>query len=119
VHFYEDEDAEIPSEMEANWKSKNVVVSAPFFRLSPPAVLDEAFPEITIDLVRDRCISPRGTLIRMLTRHQILVQAPFGPDTLAALVNRLNIPPSLLFMSCPGPHFLHSVADLGTRVISL
>jgi hypothetical protein len=37
VHFY-DEMNGIPSEMEANWR-----------------ILDEAFPEITVDLVRFVC----------------------------------------------------------------
>ncbi|KDQ56708.1 hypothetical protein JAAARDRAFT_157891 [Jaapia argillacea MUCL 33604] len=81
VHFY-DEDEGLPSEMEANWK-----------------ILDEAFPEMTVDL--------------------ILVKSTFSPVNVAALAHRLQIPRSLMFMSCPGPNFLHSVADFGTRIICL
>ncbi|KAF8152993.1 amino acid permease-domain-containing protein [Crassisporium funariophilum] len=81
VHFYEPE-AGIPSELEANAK-----------------ILDEAFPEITIDL--------------------ILVPAPFTPPHLAALSHALRIPQSLMFMSCPGPGFVWEVADFGGRIISL
>lgn len=81
VHFYDDDEG-IPSEMEANWK-----------------ILDEAFPEMTVDL--------------------IFVKAPFNPTTVAALAHRLDIPRSLMFMSCPGSDFPHSVADFGTRIISL
>ncbi|KAI0689016.1 amino acid permease-domain-containing protein [Cytidiella melzeri] len=81
VHFYDDEYG-IPSEMEANWK-----------------ILDEAFPEITVDLV--------------------LVQGCFTPSSVAALAHRLNIPTTLMFMSCPGPRFSYSVAEFGTRIISL
>jgi len=81
VHFY-DEDHGIPSEMEANWK-----------------ILDETFPEITVDLV--------------------LVRASFNPVNVAALGHQLSIPPSLMFISCPGPHFHYSAAELGTRIISL
>ncbi|KAI0070664.1 hypothetical protein K474DRAFT_1669815 [Panus rudis PR-1116 ss-1] len=81
VHFYDEEDG-IPSEMEANWK-----------------ILDEAFPEITIDLV--------------------LVHGQFNPSNVAALAHRLEIPTSLMFMSCPGPHFPYPFADFGTRIISL
>ncbi|KAI0790136.1 amino acid permease-domain-containing protein [Irpex lacteus] len=81
VHFY-DEEYGIPSEMEANWK-----------------ILDEAFPEITVDL--------------------ILVKGQFTPQNVAALAHYLNIPTTLMFMSCPGRQFSFSVADFGTRIISL
>ncbi|CAL1697827.1 unnamed protein product [Somion occarium] len=81
VHFY-DEEGGIPSEMEANWK-----------------ILDEAFPEITVDLV--------------------LVRGPFNPLNVAALANRLQVPTTLMFMSCPGQNFSYPVADFGTRIISL
>lgn len=77
VHFCDDE-LGVPSEMEANWK-----------------ILDEAFPEITVDL--------------------ILVRAPFTPVHVAALAHRLGIPTTLMFVSCPGPDFPFNVADLGTR----
>lgn len=62
------------------------------------SVLDEAFPEITIDLV--------------------IVRGMFEPCNVAALAHQLGIPTSLMFMSCPGPHFPYSVADLGTRIIT-
>ncbi|EGO26780.1 hypothetical protein SERLADRAFT_447894 [Serpula lacrymans var. lacrymans S7.9] len=81
VHFYNEKE-NIPSELEANSK-----------------ILDEAFPEITIDLM--------------------LVESPFDPSTVAALAHHLKIPQSLMFMSCPGVNFSHSVAEFGTRIISL
>ncbi|PFH51185.1 hypothetical protein AMATHDRAFT_3316 [Amanita thiersii Skay4041] len=81
VHFHEEEDG-IPSELEANAK-----------------ILDEAFPEITIDL--------------------ILVQGRFNPESLSALAHHMNIPTSLMFMGCPGRSFQYSVAEMGTRVILL
>ncbi|KAJ7794395.1 hypothetical protein B0H14DRAFT_2923289 [Mycena olivaceomarginata] len=61
--------------------------------------VDEAFPEITIDL--------------------IIVQGLFSPSNVAALADRLKIPPSLMFMSCPGPRFTYPIAEFGARVISL
>ncbi|KAF8128644.1 amino acid permease-domain-containing protein [Boletus edulis] len=79
VHFH---DGTVPSEMEANTK-----------------ILDEAFPEITIDLM--------------------LVEGDFSPKTVAALAHRLEIPTSLMFMCCPGLTLPYPVADFGTRVISL
>jgi hypothetical protein len=86
VHFCGDDADDtsftIPSEMEGNWK-----------------ILDEAFPEITIDLV--------------------VVHTDFTPATVAALAQELDILPSLMFMSCPGVNFAHSVADMGTRIITL
>ncbi|KAG1757388.1 amino acid permease-domain-containing protein [Suillus lakei] len=87
VHFHS---GEIPSEMEANAKSKPILL--PFF-------LDEAFPEITVDLV--------------------LVEGQFDPKNVAALAHHLKIPRSVMFMSSPGPNFRYSVAELGTRIISI
>ncbi|KAJ7342876.1 amino acid permease-domain-containing protein [Mycena albidolilacea] len=81
VHFC-DAESGVPSELEANAK-----------------ILDEAFPEITIDL--------------------IIVQGLFSPSNVAALAHRLQIPPSLMFMSCPGPRFTYPIAEFGARVISL
>uniref|UniRef100_A0A0W0FV04 Putative AAAP amino acid permease n=1 Tax=Moniliophthora roreri TaxID=221103 RepID=A0A0W0FV04_MONRR len=81
VHFL-DEEAGVPSELEANAK-----------------ILDEAFPEITVDL--------------------IIVQASFEPRNVAALAHRLKIPTSLMFMSCPGEQFPYPISDLGTRIITL
>ncbi|KAJ7775998.1 amino acid permease-domain-containing protein [Mycena maculata] len=81
VHFIDEENG-IPSELEANAK-----------------ILDEAFPEITVDL--------------------IVVLGTFSPANVVALAHCLKIPPSLMFMSCPGPSFPHPVAEFGTRIISL
>ncbi|KAF8902544.1 AAAP amino acid permease [Gymnopilus junonius] len=81
IHFFEEEKG-VPSELEANAK-----------------ILDEAFPEITVDL--------------------ILVDGTFDPANVAALSHHLSIPQSLMFMTCPGPLFPYSVAEFGTRVISL
>ncbi|RXW21510.1 hypothetical protein EST38_g4323 [Candolleomyces aberdarensis] len=82
IHFYEEEKGGIPSELEANAK-----------------ILDEAFPEITIDL--------------------LLIEDTFEPRTVHALAHHLDIPPSLMFISCPGPDFPWTVEELGTRVILL
>ncbi|KLO06622.1 hypothetical protein SCHPADRAFT_923138 [Schizopora paradoxa] len=81
VHLYENVE-DIPSEIEANAK-----------------LLDEAFPEITVDLV--------------------FVQAPFTPPVVAALAHKLDIPRSLMFMSSPGPESNILLEDYGTRIISL
>ncbi|KAF9484090.1 hypothetical protein BDN70DRAFT_891267 [Pholiota conissans] len=81
VHFYEDEKG-IPSELEANAK-----------------ILDEAFPEITIDL--------------------ILVSGHFEPPSVAALSHHKRIPQALMFMTCPSVGCPYSIADFGTRIISL
>ncbi|KAE9388572.1 hypothetical protein BT96DRAFT_1073353 [Gymnopus androsaceus JB14] len=81
VHFV-DEEIGLPSELEANAR-----------------ILDEAFPEITIDL--------------------IIVPGMFSPVTVATLARHLDIQPSLMFMSCPGPRFGYGVAEMGTRIITL
>lgn len=81
IHFAEEEEG-IPSELEANAR-----------------ILDEAFPEITIDL--------------------LIVHNAFDPSNVAALAHRLQIPPSLMFMTCPGSAFSYSAADFGTRIITL
>ncbi|KAJ7431786.1 hypothetical protein FB451DRAFT_1066353 [Mycena latifolia] len=91
VHF-SDAEAGIPSELEANAKS----ASSAFLSV---CLLDEAFPEITIDL--------------------IVVQGAFAPPQVVALAHRLRIPPALMLMSCPGPRFPHPVAEFGTRIIAL
>ena len=51
IHFF-DEEIGIPPEMEANWKSKWTSVRRCVVLTETGLVLDEAFPEITIDLVR-------------------------------------------------------------------
>ncbi|KAK0205192.1 amino acid permease-domain-containing protein [Desarmillaria ectypa] len=81
IHFAEEEEG-IPSELEANAR-----------------ILDEAFPDITIDL--------------------LIVRNSFDPPNVAALAHKLQIPPSLMFMTCPGPAFSYSAADFGTRIITL
>ncbi|KAE9408696.1 hypothetical protein BT96DRAFT_1013316 [Gymnopus androsaceus JB14] len=81
VHFV-DEEIGVPSELEANAR-----------------ILDEAFPEITIDL--------------------IIVPGTFNPVNVTTLAHHLDIEPSLMFMSCPGPRFKYGVAELGTRIITL
>ncbi|KIY49872.1 hypothetical protein FISHEDRAFT_40892 [Fistulina hepatica ATCC 64428] len=62
-------------------------------------ILDEAFPEITIDLM--------------------FVEAVFDPLSVAALAHHLDIPRGLMFMTCPGRNFPHAVAEMGTRIICL
>ncbi|KAK0194213.1 AAAP amino acid permease [Armillaria mellea] len=80
VHFAEEEKG-IPSELQANAR-----------------ILDEAFPEITIDL--------------------LIIHNAFDPPNVAALAHKLQIPPSLMFMTCPGSAFSYSAADFGTRIIT-
>ncbi|KAK0223656.1 AAAP amino acid permease [Armillaria fumosa] len=80
VHFAEEEKG-IPSELQANAR-----------------ILDEAFPEITIDL--------------------LIVHNAFDPSNVAALAHKLQIPPSLMFMTCPRSAISYSAADFGTRIIT-
>ncbi|PBK76124.1 AAAP amino acid permease [Armillaria solidipes] len=100
IHFAEEEEG-IPSELEANARSEQRVgctrIRLCLTHVLP--VLDEAFPEITIDL--------------------LIVHNAFDPSNVAALAHRLQIPPSLMFMSCPGSAFSYSAADFGTRIITL
>ena len=80
-------------------------------------VLDETFPEITIDLVSGLPYrvfpSPADKLLK------ILVDGTFEPASVAALSHRLGIPQPLMFMTCPSAQCPHSIADFGTRIISL
>lgn len=107
VHFC-DAEGGVPTELEANAKSEicfpsrhvdmaiDEILKKLFVCL---LVLDEAFPEITIDLV--------------------IVNDVFEPAKIFALSHALGIPNSLMFMSCPGTDFPYSIADLGTRIIAL
>ncbi|KAJ3576426.1 hypothetical protein NP233_g441 [Leucocoprinus birnbaumii] len=79
VHFIDDEKG-IPADFESNAR-----------------VLDEAFPELTMDLV--------------------LIPASFEPASVAALASKLQIPTALMFMGCPNPRFPYSITELGTRII--
>lgn len=54
-----------------------------------------------------------------ISRGQVVVNAPFTPTNIAALAHRLQIPCSLMFMSCPGRDFPYVVSDFGTRIVSL
>ena len=71
---------------------------APRPALTARTVLDEAFPEITVDLVRapPSRVGPAADVVL-----QILVQGAFTPSNVAALGHRLGIPTTLMFMSCP------------------
>ncbi|KAI9599122.1 amino acid permease-domain-containing protein [Syncephalis fuscata] len=62
--------------------------------------LDQLYPKITIDLV--------------------LVHGKFNPENIEKISDQLNIPKSLMFMSCPGPHFPYGIEELnGVRIIML
>ncbi|KAJ7659422.1 hypothetical protein B0H17DRAFT_1145369 [Mycena rosella] len=100
VHF-SDADTGIPSELEANAK-----------------ILDEVFPEIAIDLGRPSSPAARSQIESEGTSAD---RGPrrVGAAHVVALAHRLQIPPAFVFMSCPGPHFAHPVAEFGTRIISL
>ncbi|KAJ8517166.1 hypothetical protein ONZ45_g5616 [Pleurotus djamor] len=78
VHFTE---TEPPSELEANAR-----------------ILDEAFPQITVDLVT--------------------VHAAFTPVNVAALSHHLGIPQSLMFIGCPGNNCGYTLQDFGARIIT-
>lgn len=80
VHFNDPKCPEIPSELEANAK-----------------ILDEAFPELTIDL--------------------IIVPERFEPSSVHALSKNLNIPTSLMFIGCPRDGGWH-VGEFGVRIIA-
>ncbi len=81
-------------------------------------VLDEAFPEITIDLVY---FFIRVAAIRNLKTKisQVFVQASFTPAIIASLAHKLHIPRSLMFVSSPGPESNIFLEEFGTRIISL
>ncbi|EIW79641.1 AAAP amino acid permease [Coniophora puteana RWD-64-598 SS2] len=81
VHFYGDDRESIPSELEANIR-----------------IIDEAFPEMTIDLV--------------------LVEGNFSPRNLDALSQKLDVPRSLMFISCPGKDAQWRTEELG-RIIGI
>lgn len=116
VHFAEEE-AGTPSELEANAKSMYRPISRDGFANDlDPLVVDEAFPEITIDLVsvrlEDYCLEV------IISSPQLVVRSPFDPSSVAALAHKLGIPTSLMFMSCPGASFPYPVAELGTRIVT-
>ena len=95
-------------------------VRVPAFLLSTaqlPIVLDEAFPEITIDLVCH--FFTLGYMVYLINDEKILVAGSFEPANVASLAHHLKIPPALMFMTCPGPDFPYSVAEFGTRITSL
>lgn len=84
-------------------------------------VLDEAFPEMSIDFVCPKFSSvanarPEANVIHLA---QILVEGPFQPASVAALAHRLQIPRSLMFISCPGDACPYTIDEFGTRIITL
>ncbi|CAG8529875.1 7730_t:CDS:2, partial [Ambispora gerdemannii] len=56
-------------------------------------VLDELYPKIQIDL--------------------IFIQGTFNPKTVDSISRHLRVPKSLMFISCPGKHFSHSIGEYG------
>lgn len=50
---------------------------------------------------------------------QVFIQAQFNPAVVAAVAEKLQIPRSLMFMSCPGASFDMNITDFGTRIIAL
>ncbi|TSJ44492.1 APC family permease [Mucilaginibacter corticis] len=61
-------------------------------------VLDRAYPDIDIEFVR--------------------IEGIFGPPLIKALSEQWHIPPNFMFISSPGDHFSHRIADLhGVRLI--
>ncbi|KAI8384770.1 amino acid permease-domain-containing protein [Radiomyces spectabilis] len=63
-------------------------------------MLDEVYPKIQVDLV--------------------FIQGQFDPATVDAVSRQLEIPKSLMFMSCPGKDFKYSLGEFeGVRIIML
>ncbi|HEY4198866.1 MAG TPA: APC family permease, partial [Mucilaginibacter sp.] len=61
-------------------------------------VLDRAYPEIDIEFIR--------------------IKGVFGPQLIRELSDKWHIPPNFMFISSPGNHFSHRIADLhGVRLI--
>jgi amino acid transporter len=56
-------------------------------------VLDRAYPDIKIDLVK--------------------LRGEFGPDLIRKYSAKWNIPPNFMFIGSPGDHFPYELADLG------
>lgn len=82
-------------------------------------VLDEAFPEITVDLVSIICGIIDFIKLKDIFDLQVFIQAQFNPAVVAAVAEKLQIPRSLMFMSCPGSCFGMNITDFGTRIIAL
>ncbi|RKP09267.1 amino acid permease-domain-containing protein [Thamnocephalis sphaerospora] len=62
--------------------------------------LDRLYPKITIDL--------------------ILIRDQFNPESIDRLEKELQVPKTLMFMSCPGPTFPYGIGELGgVRIIML
>ncbi|CAG8470656.1 9644_t:CDS:2 [Paraglomus occultum] len=63
-------------------------------------ILDELYPKIQIDLM--------------------FIQCPFNPETVDAISSQLDIPKSLMFISCPGENFPYRIGEFhGLRTIML
>ncbi|KAI9280283.1 amino acid permease-domain-containing protein [Umbelopsis sp. AD052] len=64
------------------------------------SILDEIYPKIQIDL--------------------IFIQGIFNPSTVDAISRQLEIPTSLMFITCPGKNFRYSIAEFnGMRIVML
>jgi len=82
VHFCGDNMVDVPTELDANSK-----------------ILDETFPQITIDL--------------------IFIQASFAPANVICASNKLGVPLSQFFLSCPGSGSRESFIEIGLRIVTL
>jgi hypothetical protein len=122
VHFYNAEDG-VPSEMEANAKSQFsfcldivLLTRCSISSLRRRISRDHYRPCSYINL----SFQPLGRDTDVFcSLDKILVQSEFTPSSVAALSHRLQIPCSLIFMSCPSVHSPFSIADFGTRIIGL
>jgi hypothetical protein len=114
VHFHS---GDIPSEMEANAKSKHF--SLHFCLRDSDSVVFQFWTRRFLKLPSIWCAN--NGLAQYLTSdvRQILIKGQFDPKNLAALSHHLNIPRALMFMSSPGPNFGYPVAELGARIISI
>jgi hypothetical protein len=84
VHFHDGEEG-IPSEMEANAKSQCIARHFAAYTYPVSAVLDEQFPEITIDLVRRP--------LALFLNSRLTLVLDFGPWRVYTLERRCAFPP--------------------------
>ncbi|KZV90196.1 hypothetical protein EXIGLDRAFT_677363 [Exidia glandulosa HHB12029] len=62
-------------------------------------IIDEAFPHITVDL--------------------LFVQAPFTPNAIEALSEKIHVPRNMMFMNSFSDSFPYGLDEMGTRIIGL
>ncbi|KAG0165359.1 hypothetical protein DFQ30_008560 [Apophysomyces sp. BC1015] len=100
VHIYSRVE-DIPEDMETNHR-----------------MLDEIYPKIQIDLVRQT--EAKNKPPTHFEPSQMFIQGKFDPATVDAVSHQLDIPKSFMFMTCPGKDFPYRFGDFeGVRIIML